>query len=80
MKYKLNKKEIDYFPANISDVRKCIPIYKEFKGWKKIDGSSNKFSNLPNEAQTYLKFIENKLKTPIAIVSIGPGRNDTIEI
>jgi adenylosuccinate synthase len=79
-KYKLDGKEIDYFPANIEDVKKCKPVYKEFKGWDKISKKSNKLIDLPKEAQEYLKFIEKELKTPIAIVSIGPGRKETIEV
>ena len=80
IKYKLNREEIDYFPANIEDVQNCKPIYKEFKGWKKIDGSSSKISDLPKEAQKYLKYIEKELKIPFALVSIGPGRKETIEV
>ena len=79
-KYKLGGKEIDYFPANIEDVKKCKPVYKEFKGWDKISKETNKFDDLPKEAQEYLKYIEKELKTPIAIVSIGPGRKETIEV
>jgi len=79
-KYELKGKEIDYFPANIEDVKKCKPVYKEFKGWNKINGNSTKFADLPKEAQEYLKFIEKELKTPIAIISIGPGRKETIEV
>jgi len=79
-KYELDGKEIDYFPADIEDVKKCKPIYKEFKGWKKIDPNSKKLSDLPKEAQDYLKYIEKELKIPIAIVSIGPGRKETIEV
>jgi len=79
-KYKLDGKEIDHFPANIEDVKKCKPIYKEFKGWKKINPNSKKLGDLPKEAQEYLKYIERELKTPIALVSIGPGRKETIEV
>ncbi len=79
-KYELRGKEIDYFPANIEDVKKCKPVYKEFKGWNKINGNSTKFADLPKEAQEYLKFIEKELKTPIAIISIGPRRKETIEV
>jgi len=80
IKYDLNGNKIDYFPANIEDVKKCKPIYKEFKGWNKISIKSNKFTDLPKEAQYYVKFIEKKLKIPISIVSIGPGRTETIEV
>ncbi len=65
---------------NHKHVKNCKPVYKEFKGWEKIDGSSTKISDLPKEAQKYLKFVEKELKTPIAIVSIGPGRKETIEV
>jgi len=78
--YSQDGKKIDIFPADIDDVKKCKPIYKDFKGWKKINDDSASFSDLPKEAQDYLKFIEKKLDVPIAIVSIGPGRKATIEI
>lgn len=78
--YQLNGKKIDYFPANIEDVKQCKPIYKEFKGWNEIDKNSSKFSDIPKEAQEYLHFIEKELQVPIAVISIGPGRRETIEI
>ncbi len=80
IKYKLNGKEIDYFPANIEDVKNCKPVFKDFNGWKKIERSSSKVSDLPKEARKYLEFIEKELKIPFALVSIGPGRKETIEV
>ena len=77
--YTLNNKKIDYFPASIEDVKKCKPIYKVLNGWDRIDSKSSKLKDLPNEAQDYLKFIEKEVKVPISIVSIGPGRTETIE-
>jgi len=79
-KYNLNGKEIDYFPADINQVEKCKPVYKEFKGWEKINKDAKNFSELSNEVKNYLKFIEKVLETPISLVSIGPGRDETIEI
>jgi len=78
--YDLNGEKIDYFPADINDVEKCKPIYKEFDGWDVIDNKTNKYSNLPEEAKNYLKFIEKELKIKISIVSIGPSRIETIRI
>jgi len=80
IKYNLNGKEIDYFPADINLVNKCIPIYKEFKGWENVKTIPEKITDLPKDAQIYLKFIEKQLKVPITLVSIGPGRNETIEV
>jgi adenylosuccinate synthase len=78
--YSINGKNIDYFPARIQDVAACKPVYKSFKGWTDIDPSSAKFSDLPEEAQTYLRFIEKETDVPIGLVSIGPGRTETIEV
>lgn len=78
--YRLNGKKIDFFPANIEQVAKCKPLYEEFEGWNKINTNSAKLADLPENARIYLKFIEEELKTPIAVVSIGPGRKETIEV
>ena len=78
--YKLNGKKIDFFPANIKQVTKCKPQYEKFEGWNNIDINSVKLADLPENAQTYLSFIEEELKTPIVVVSIGPGRKETIEV
>jgi adenylosuccinate synthase len=78
--YRLNGKKIDYFPANIEDVSSCKPVYKTFKGWTTINPDSLKFSDLPKEAQTYLRYIEKETDVPIALISIGPGRDETIEV
>jgi len=79
-RYMLNGKKIDYFPANITDVAACKPVYTIFNGWKAINPSSQNVSELPKEAQTYLRFIEKETKVPISLVSIGPGRSETIEV
>lgn len=78
--YQLNGRKIDFFPANIEDVKKCKPIYKEFEGWGEIDKDAEKILDLPEEAQKYLKFIEKELQIPITLISIGPGRTETIEV
>ncbi|MBN2065266.1 MAG: adenylosuccinate synthase [Candidatus Thermoplasmatota archaeon] len=78
-RYQLDGKPIDHFPADIEHVKRCKPIYKKFKGWKKIDSDIVEFIDLPAEARAYLNFIEKTLDIPIKIVSIGPGRTETIE-
>jgi len=78
--YRLNKKTLEYFPADIEDVQHCKPVYKEFKGWTKLDSNAKDFSDLPRSARTYLKYIEKETGVPLALVSIGPGRNETIEL
>jgi len=78
--YQLEGKRIDYIPANIEIFSACKPVYKEFKGWETIDQNTKIFEEIPKEAQTYLKFIEKETNVPINLISIGPGRIETIEI
>jgi adenylosuccinate synthase len=79
-KYKLKGKNIDYLPADINELKKCKPIYKEFDGWSDFDSKIKNLLDLPKNARIYLKFIERELKVPIKIVSIGPGRKETIVV
>jgi len=77
--YKLNGKTITSLPANIDDFQKCTPIYTELPGWKNLPQKPKTLQDLPNETQQYLSFISKYTKTPIALVSIGPERSETLQ-
>ena len=58
---------------------KIIPVYKDFEGWStplNVDGSS--VENLPEQLNTYIKFLEDELQVPITMVSTGPDRTQTV--
>ena len=76
--YVLNGKPVEHYPIN--KVNQCQPVYKEFQGWNKDLRSCKKREDLPEEAQVFLQFIENSLKTPIEIISVGPNRDETIVV
>lgn len=78
--YKIGSIIVDEVPALMNDFNRCKPVYKEFKGWNKNISKITKFVDLPKEAQIYLKFIENRLKVPIKIISVSPERNQNILI
>ncbi|OYT29350.1 adenylosuccinate synthase [Thermoplasmatales archaeon ex4572_165] len=79
MGYEFKGEMTDIYPYDVDDVADCKPIYKEFKGWDKIENIDS-FSDLPKSAQDYILFIQEYLKTPISIVSVGPERNETMII
>lgn len=54
------------------------PVYRSFKGWNCTLEGINDFSGLPKELLDYVKYIEEELKVPINIVSVGPKRSQTI--
>ena len=78
--YKLNGKEIDYFPSSEVDQNNIIPIYETFKGWQSNTTGIKEFEKLPQGAQDYISLISKLTKTKIDLVSTSPKREDTILI
>ena len=75
--YKVDGKETDQVPFDIA--AKIEPVYTEFPGWKKDLTGVRKESGLPQEFKNYIKFMEDYLRVPISIISLGPDREATIE-
>jgi adenylosuccinate synthase len=75
--YEFKGSMTDIYPFDIDDVMNCSPIYKEFDGWDDFNHTTS-FAEIPPQAQDYVLFIQEFLKTPISIVSIGPERSETI--
>ncbi len=76
--YKINGKETDRFPYSI-DSDKIEPVYVELPGWQTPMSAMTSESQFPKEFNDYIAFLEKQLATPIAIVSVGPYRTQTIE-
>lgn len=76
--YELDGKRIDYFPScNVANVK---VIYEEFPGWNEPTSHITKLKNLPKNARRYIDAIAKFCGVPIAWVSVGPGRENTIAI
>ena len=78
--YDLDGERIDYFPTNSDDLKKCKPIFKKLKGWQCSTANCRKLSDLPENAMNYLRFLAELMEVPIAIVSLGANRDQTIVI
>ena len=76
--YEIDGKETNQFPFCIDDEQSMTPIYKSFKGWKTDMTKFKSEDEFPQEFKEYIAFLEEALKTPITIVSIGPDREQTI--
>lgn len=56
-----------------------VPVYETFKGWKMSNLDTSKgYEGLPQELKDYIRYIEEETGVPIAIVSVGPDRRETI--
>ena len=78
--YKLDGNVIDYFPASLEDLERCEPIYEEFDGWDESIENARAYEDIPENAKIYLKRIEELTETRVSIVSVGPKRDQTMEI
>jgi adenylosuccinate synthase len=65
-------------PANIGLLTQCQPVYEEFAGWKEDIIRTRNIVELPANARKYLKRLEELADTPINLVSVGAGREETI--
>ena len=69
--------EVNHFPSSLSYLAKCKPVYKTFPGWSS-SGIDIPKGIIPNEMKNFLDFVSESLGIPISIVSLGPGREETI--
>ncbi|MEL6495325.1 MAG: adenylosuccinate synthase [Cyanobacteria bacterium J06623_7] len=76
--YDIDGEICNHFPTNASQFANCKPVYKTLPGWQSDTTSCRSLSDLPKNALTYLKYLAELMKVPIAIVSVGPGRDQTI--
>lgn len=76
--YKLDGKPIDYYPASLKELDRCKPVYEELPGWDEDITGVKRFEDLPINAQNYLKRVSELSETPLATVSVGADRIQTI--
>ena len=76
--YKHKSNIITEFPSNLRILYECEPIYEELPGWMTPISESKSYDDLPAHAKKYAAFISEQLEAEIAIISVGPGRNQTL--
>lgn len=76
--YRYKGEVIDIMPAGADAVAECEPIYEEFPGWTQSTFGVQKWEELPESAQRYLTRLAEVAGAPIALVSTGPDRVQTI--
>ena len=78
--YELEGKQINHRPASLKKMSLCKPIYQEMPGWKEDISHMRALNQLPVQARAYLKTIEEVTGVPVSIISVGPGREETIMV
>tara|TARA_Y100001968_G_scaffold326087_1_gene368485 strand:- start:742 stop:2055 length:1314 start_codon:yes stop_codon:yes gene_type:complete len=78
--YQLEGEKIEHFPSSAEKFEICKPIFKTLPGWKCSTAECRRLDDLPPQAMNYLRFLAELMEVPIAIVSIGASRDQTIVI
>ncbi len=76
--YRKNGKLIEDFPVDISELEGCEPVYETLDGWSEDISDIKCYNDLPASTKKYIEFIENKLGVKVAMVGVGPSRNQNL--
>lgn len=71
-------KLITDFPARLKDLEGCEPVYEELPGWTDDIMHIRRFEELPQEAQAYIRRIEELTGVPVALIGVGANREQTV--
>ncbi|MFZ3209620.1 MAG: adenylosuccinate synthase [Geobacteraceae bacterium] len=76
--YSYDGQILDELPAKLEVFEKCRPIYEEMPGWRSDITGAKSFSDLPENARSYIRRLETVTGCPVVLVSVGPRRDETI--
>jgi len=76
--YEIDGQRCEDFPSSSRIFANCHPIYETLPGWQQSTADCRTLEDLPRKALDYLKFLAELMKVPIAIVSLGASRDQTI--
>ncbi len=78
--YKLGGEVLDTVPAQMGGLDDVQPFYETLPGWNGDLTSARDFEALPSEARAYVRRVEQLAGVPVALVSVGPGRKETMQL
>ena len=76
--YRLDGREIDYLPASEHAQAQVEPIYETVEGWEEPTAGARSWADLPAQAIKYVRWVEELIGCPVALLSTSPEREDTI--
>lgn len=71
---------LEDFPQDLEVLKECKPVYEEIEGWNASLAEAGSFETLPQKAQDYLKKLEQVTGCPVVLVSVGPRRDQTLQL
>ncbi|MEX0860772.1 MAG: adenylosuccinate synthase [Cucumibacter sp.] len=76
--YELDGRRIDYLPASMGSQGRVKPVYEKLEGWSENSAGARSWADLPASAIKYVRYVEELIGCPVAMLSTSPERDDTI--
>ena len=76
--YELEGARLERLPASQAAQAGVVPIYETLEGWQESTAGARSWANLPAQAVKYVRYIEELVRAPVALLSTSPEREDTI--
>ncbi|GGS78703.1 adenylosuccinate synthase [Nonomuraea spiralis] len=78
--YEVDGVRHDEIPMTQTDFHHAVPVYEELPGWKEDISNAKSFDDLPPNAQSYVRALEEMSGAPISAIGVGPGRDQTVVV
>lgn len=78
--YRFEGRMLEDLPAKLEIFENCEPVYEELPGWQEDISAISSFGQLPENARKYVKRLEELAGCPIVMVSVGPRRDQTMQL
>jgi len=76
--YRIDGKVTDEFPMTLAEIERAEPLYESHEGWSEDLSGCRRFEDLPAPARAYVNRVEALVGVSIELISVGPGRDETI--
>jgi adenylosuccinate synthase len=76
--YTIDGKRTDEFPMTLGELSRAEPVYEALPGWDGDLSGARLVEDLPDAARRYVERIESLVEVPVEVLSVGPGRDQTI--
>ncbi len=77
--YKKGDEILTEFPASLTELAQCEPVYEEIAGWDEDITGAKTYDELPEAVRAYIARIEELVGCRVCMVGVGPNRTQNIE-
>ncbi len=76
--YKHAGRRLEEFPADARVLAEVEPVYETLAGWREEIGHCRRLDELPAAARDYVRFLSERLQTPVRMIGVGPSREQVV--